>query len=71
MNNRPSSEREVDTTIELIEQGPMIVRGSFEMTKIDGTKVSFTPQQMEYGVVLCRCGRSVDKPFCDGSHSRS
>lgn len=60
----------VDTTITLTPQGPMIVCGSFEVLKPDGTKMSFTPQQMEQGVALCRCGHSTNKPLCDGKHSK-
>lgn len=30
------------------------------------------PVQLEEGVrVFCTCGRSADKPFCDGSHPDS
>jgi CDGSH-type Zn-finger protein len=43
--------------------GPLIVRGDFELRDIDGE-----PLDAARTVALCRCGRSAVKPFCDGSH---
>ena len=38
-----------------------------EITDINGNKYDITGKQ---AVSLCRCGGSVNKPFCDGTHSR-
>lgn len=44
--------------------GPLIIKGNFAL--IAGTgRVAWTGQS----TALCRCGRSGNKPFCDGSHS--
>ena len=37
------------------------------LTDADGNKYDLTGKQ---AVALCRCGASVNKPFCDGSHNR-
>jgi CDGSH-type Zn-finger protein len=47
----------------LVEDGPVRLRGDLDVR--DGTDGSRT---RETGLVLCRCGRSGSKPFCDGSH---
>jgi hypothetical protein len=44
--------------------GPLLVRGDFELRDADGTVIDCR-QRM---VALCRCGRSAIKPFCDGTH---
>ena len=44
--------------------GPLIVRGDFELTDQDGTPIVLDRSP----VALCRCGRSRSRPFCDGSH---
>ncbi|MFG1942687.1 CDGSH iron-sulfur domain-containing protein [Nonomuraea sp. NPDC048826] len=51
-------------TVTLCEDGPLLVRGPFELTTQDGERI---PPGRET-VALCRCGRSAQKPFCDGSH---
>ncbi|GGL98187.1 CDGSH iron-sulfur domain-containing protein [Glutamicibacter protophormiae] len=45
-------------------QGPLIVRGDFEILDAEGNAV---PTSRET-VALCRCGSSAIKPFCDGTH---
>jgi CDGSH-type Zn-finger protein len=47
--------------------GPLIVRGEFDLCELDGTPI---PRGSRV-VALCRCGRSAVKPFCDGSHKRA
>ncbi|MCU1406528.1 MAG: hypothetical protein JWQ43_2831 [Glaciihabitans sp.] len=51
-------------TITPYNDGPLIVRGDFEILASDGTVV---PRDRKT-VALCRCGVSSIKPFCDGTH---
>lgn len=44
--------------------GPLLVRGDFEILTPDGDPVPRTRKT----VALCRCGASGLKPFCDGTH---
>ena len=45
--------------------GPLWVRGGVPVVSEDGTAY-----EVRNRVTLCRCGRSSNKPFCDGSHKR-
>jgi CDGSH-type Zn-finger protein len=44
--------------------GPIWVRGGVPVISAEGK-----PYEVRNRVTLCRCGRSVNKPFCDGSHA--
>ncbi len=46
------------------EDGPLIVRGDFELRTPDGERIEAGRDT----VALCRCGKSAVKPFCDGTH---
>ena len=54
----------MSSTIVPYEDGPLIVRGDFELHTPDGTPID--PGRRT--VALCRCGKSAIKPFCDGTH---
>jgi len=41
--------------------------GAIELVNPDGTPVDLTGKT---AFSLCRCGASVNKPFCDGTHSK-
>ncbi len=41
--------------------------GTIELVDADGTAYDLTGKP---AFSLCRCGASVTKPFCDGTHSR-
>jgi CDGSH-type Zn-finger protein/uncharacterized Fe-S cluster protein YjdI len=45
--------------------GPLKVRGNLEIMSGTGRVVARTTS-----AVLCRCGGSASKPFCDGTHAR-
>ena len=47
--------------------GPYVVEGEVELLDVDGKKVDTTDRPR---IALCRCGASVTKPFCDGTHSK-
>jgi CDGSH-type Zn-finger protein len=54
--------------------GPLIVEGAVRIETPDGRVL--TPPPRKDGkpsevVVLCRCGGSATKPFCDGTHKRN
>ena len=48
--------------------GPYLVEGDCELYDPTGAKVDLTGKPK---FALCRCGGSVTKPFCDGTHSRA
>ena len=44
--------------------GPIYVRGGIPVVSADGKTY-----EIRNRVTLCRCGRSDNKPFCNGSHA--
>ncbi len=54
-----------DPVITPYRNGPLIVRGDFQLVDQDGAEIDCRRRT----VALCRCGRSANKPFCDGTHS--
>lgn len=56
--------------IQIIPNGPAIVRGDFIIKRPNGKPVELTEEQKNSGVAFCRCGRSENQPFCDGSHTK-
>ena len=57
-----------DATIKVLANGPYRVTGPAKIVDAQGNEV----MALEEGraVSLCRCGGSVNKPFCDGTHTR-
>ena len=56
------------TKITIRPNGPYLVEGDFELIDVNGSKVDTSARGPR--VALCRCGGSVTKPFCDGTHSK-
>ncbi|MFC1993135.1 CDGSH iron-sulfur domain-containing protein [Chloroflexota bacterium] len=52
--------------IQLGVKGPIWVRGGIPIESVDGKAY-----EVRNRVTLCRCGKSYNKPFCDGSHAQS
>jgi CDGSH-type Zn-finger protein len=65
-----------DVTIEIRKNGPYRVRGDVKLVDHDGNPVLIpegrrkTTPEGDSWISLCRCGGSVVKPFCDGTHSK-
>jgi len=54
--------------------GPLIVEGPVSVIGPDGVELPVPPRKdgsPAQVVVLCRCGGSSTKPFCDGTHKRN
>ena len=47
--------------------GPYVVEGDVEVIDTTGAAVDTAERPR---IALCRCGASVTKPFCDGTHSK-
>ncbi|MHA7154791.1 CDGSH iron-sulfur domain-containing protein [Arthrobacter sp. TMN-50] len=64
----PTADAAVSTgprqTIVAFPDGPLLVRGDFDIVDPDGNQL----RRSRKTVALCRCGASVIKPYCDGSH---
>ncbi len=67
----------MDKVIKIVKDGPYIVRGGIPLyekviSMEDGLHVWKDGRELPQAEVysLCRCGRSENAPFCDGSHTR-
>jgi len=54
------------TVFKVIAGGPLEVTGSFRIKGPNGEIL-----EKDEPVILCRCGHSSNKPFCDSSHKRN
>ncbi|WP_306418619.1 CDGSH iron-sulfur domain-containing protein [Arthrobacter pityocampae] len=59
-----NSGADAPVTVVACPNGPLLVRGDFTLVGTDGAELPRTRRT----VALCRCGASVLKPYCDGSH---
>jgi CDGSH-type Zn-finger protein len=55
------------TKITVLDNGPYLVKGPTLLLDAEGNE--FRAERST--IALCRCGRSMTKPFCDGTHSKS
>lgn len=59
-------ESERTIVIEIMEDGPFIVKGLGKLRNSQGGELPVGET-----AALCRCGSSRNKPFCDGSHKKT
>ena len=57
-----------DVTIHVRRNGPYRVEGPINLLDHEGNPIQIPEGKTV--ISLCRCGGSVTKPFCDGTHSR-
>jgi CDGSH-type Zn-finger protein len=53
------------TKITVNNNGSLKIEGDFEVVDTQGGNYNLQGRTI---VSFCRCGRSANKPFCDGSH---
>ena len=58
-----SNENKAIANVEVIDNGPIKITGNIVFTDL---KRGITITDSE--IFICRCSKSDNKPFCDGSH---
>jgi CDGSH-type Zn-finger protein len=53
------------TKLTVKSNGSLKIEGDFEIVDMEGNVYGLNGRSI---VSLCRCGMSLTKPFCDGSH---
>jgi CDGSH-type Zn-finger protein len=56
-----------DVTIQVRENGPLKVTGPVTIIDAEGRELALPEGS---SIVLCRCGQSRNKPFCDTTHKQ-
>ena len=65
-NEEDKEEVHLETRIEALENGPLLVYGTLHITNSNGEK-----EIKNKTTAFCRCGVSQNKPYCDGAHKKS
>ncbi|MCA0151797.1 (4Fe-4S)-binding protein [Winogradskyella vincentii] len=64
MNDKTDmTSQKLETQVEILENGPLLVYGTLNVTHKDGSK-----ETKNRTTAFCRCGASQNKPYCDGAH---
>ena len=56
-------EAHLETKVEVLKDGPLLVYGTLHITNNDGNN-----EIKNKTTAFCRCGASANKPYCDGAH---
>lgn len=56
----------LETKVEALKDGPLLVYGTLKVTNSDGSK-----ETKNKTTAFCRCGASQNKPYCDGAHIKA
>ena len=56
----------LETKVEVLENGPLLVYGSLKVTDKEGNS-----EIKNKTTAFCRCGVSQNKPYCDGAHVKA
>ncbi len=64
-NEQKEKDFKPQAEVEVTENGPIIIRGNIILRDLK-RDIMDSPKE----VYLCRCGRSRNKPYCDGSHKK-
>ena len=56
------------TKVTVANNGPLRLEGEFEICDAAGGQFGLAGRTI---ISLCRCGKSENKPFCDGNHNRT
>ena len=57
-----------EVKIKVLANGPYVVSGPIALSDAEGNAIAVPAGRTS--VALCRCGGSVNKLFCDGTHSK-
>ena len=56
----------LNTKVEVLENGPLLIYGTLEVTNKEGSI-----EIKNKTTAFCRCGASLNKPYCDGAHVKN
>ncbi len=62
-NEDDKTSQSLETKVEVLENGPLLVYGTLKVTHKDGNE-----ETKNRTTAFCRCGASQNKPYCDGAH---
>jgi CDGSH iron-sulfur domain-containing protein 3 len=60
-----NKENKSQALIEVIDFGPLKITGNILLKDLQRDKEEYIGE-----VLLCRCGKSANKPYCDESHKK-
>lgn len=63
LDSGPAEQPPQQTSVRIAANGPLYLHGDITLQREDGTPIGSDTR-----VALCRCGKSSNKPFCDGTH---